>query len=436
MLMGNDDTKLRNYVRKYFAVHPEVKLIVVAGSVGKTSTKNAIAAVLAKQFSVRMHEDDKGAYSSVPLSILGLKPPKNPKSFIERRAIYKAAKARIKNPPDTEIIIQELDAVKPGDMADFGQYLRPHVAVVTSVSPEHMSAFQSIDAVAQEQLSVGDYSETVLINRYDIPGEFAKYENNPRLMTYGSSELAEVSLDTVDIAEDGKITADLLAPTIENPMRVVTQMVGEHKLRDLAAAAAVGFQFGMIPSLLVSALESVEPAPGRLNPLPGIDGTIILDDTESSSPASTVAALQALYQFKERPQLIALFGSMNELGALSQEQHEMIGKLCNPNQLSWVVTVGQDANQYLAPAARRQGNQVKSCANAIEAAEFVRSVTETGAVILVNGSRDNIFLEEAVKILCDIGSYDKLVRQSNEWLDYKRKFFEWNQQNNEKKGTA
>ncbi|NCQ53926.1 hypothetical protein GW791_00510, partial [Candidatus Saccharibacteria bacterium] len=127
------------------------------------------------------------------------------------------------------------------------------------------------------------------------------------------------------------------------------------------------------------------------------------------------------------PQRIAVLGSMNELGQTSQVEHEALGKLCDPNGLAWVITVGDEAEKYLAPAARARGCQVKSFKNAVQAGAFVRGVMEEGAAILFKGSQGGIYLEEAVKVVLHSTSDEtKLVRQSIDWMVTKTAFFSAN----------
>ena len=165
--------KLEGYVRQYFAAHPEIKLIVVAGSVGKTSTKTALATVLSQQYRVRMHPGNHNTELSAPLAILGIEYPRNIKSMSAWRQVFKQAKERIAQPATVDVIIQELGVDKPGDMAVFGRYLRPDIAVVTAVTPEHMEYFGTLDAVAAEELSVVNFSKVGVINRDDIPSKYA-----------------------------------------------------------------------------------------------------------------------------------------------------------------------------------------------------------------------------------------------------------------------
>jgi UDP-N-acetylmuramoyl-tripeptide--D-alanyl-D-alanine ligase len=86
-----------------------------------------------------------------------------------------------------DIIVQELGADYPGDIEQFGTYLKPDIAVVTAVTPEHMEFFKTMDAVAHEELAAANFSKLALINRDDIDGAYAQYLNNPNLDTYGTS---------------------------------------------------------------------------------------------------------------------------------------------------------------------------------------------------------------------------------------------------------
>ena len=114
---------------------------------------------------------------------------------------------------------------------------------------------------------------------------------------------------------------------------------------------------------------------------------------------------------------------MNELGVSSAVEHETLGALCDPSLLSWVITIGDDAEKFLAPAARARGCQVKSFKSAIDAGGFARSILEEGAAVLVKGSQGGIYAEEAVKILCLMTEDDELVRQSAHWMKIKDDFF-------------
>ncbi|MEO5949976.1 MAG: UDP-N-acetylmuramoyl-tripeptide--D-alanyl-D-alanine ligase [Candidatus Saccharimonadales bacterium] len=414
--------KLEKYVKAYFKKHPEVKLVTVTGSVGKTSTKMAIATVLSRRYRVRLHEGNHNTDVSAPLAILGIEYPGNIHSIGAWLSVFSAARRRIHEPTDTDIIIQELGSDHPGEVAHFGTYLLPDIAVVTAVSPEHMEFFGTIEAVAQEELTAANFAKLAMINRDDIDGRFANFLTNSNIDTYGTTAAAEFRFEEEDFTLQAGYTGSLISPDSATPIPVQVHVVGEHSLRAAVAAAAVGMKLGLGPEEITAGLAAIHAVPGRMNLLHGIDDTLLIDDTYNSSPLALSSALQTLYSLQV-PQRIAVLGSMNELGSVSSAEHQKIGAMCDPSLLSWVITVGEEAEKYLAPAARARGCQVKSFHSAIDAGGFARSVLEPGAAILLKGSEGNIYLEEAVKVLCVMSADHELVRQTPAWMKIKDNFF-------------
>jgi UDP-N-acetylmuramoyl-tripeptide--D-alanyl-D-alanine ligase len=160
-----------------------------------------------------------------------------------------------------------------------------------------------------------------------------------------------------------------------------------------------------------------------MNLLRGVRDSVIIDDTYNSSPSAAIAALLTLYEIGDSAtQRIAILGSMNELGAKSAEYHTQVGAQCDPLFLDWVVTIGEEAARYLAPAAKQNGCQVASFPGPIYAGTFAKKVLydslQTGAIILVKGSQNGVFAEEAVKLLlANADDANQLVRQSAEWMN-------------------
>lgn len=415
--------KLEKYVRDYFRKHPEIKLVAVAGSVGKTSTKMAIATVLAKKYRVRMQNGNHNTHMSAPLAILGIDYPDDIKSVKQWLHVFHAARQRIKNPADVDVIVQELGSDRPGDIAYFGSYLQPDIGVVTAVTPEHMEFFNSIEAVAQEELALANFSKLAIINRDDIDGRFAEFLTNQNIDTYGTTAAAEFRVEIKDFEPEHGFKAWLVMSGYAETYPADIRVVGEHSLRPVCGAVAVAVKLGMGPQEIVQGVEDISPVPGRMNLLQGMESSTLIDDSYNSSPASASAALQTLYSM-QAPQRIAVLGSMNELGNSSPSEHETLGHMCDPSLLAWVVTVGEEAEKYLAPAAKARGCQVKVCKTALDAGAFVRSVMEEGAIVLVKGSQGNVYAEEATKMLLHSTADDhKLVRQSPAWIQQKNNFF-------------
>ncbi len=417
--------KLEKLVKKYREAHPEVKLVVVVGSVGKTTTKNIIAAILDEKYRIGGALDDNyNTEISAPFGILGIKYPEKLRSITSWRKVFRAAKLRIKQPATVDIIVQELGVDKPGDMASFGRYLRPDMAILTAITPEHMEFFGNMEAVASEEIMAINFSKVGLINRDDIDGKYARYVNNPATMTYGASQVAENRIESVSFDPKNGFVGRFVGLRAPQGFDIKVQVYGEQILRSVAAGIAIGLEFGMSVEEIGRALAKISPTHGRMNLLRGLNKSLIIDDTYNSSPAAAKEALRALYSFPTEGSRIAVLGSMNELGTTSAEAHREIGSLCNPNLLEWVVTVGDDANHFLAPAAKANGCQVKSFSNAIAAAGFVNKVLRKGSVVLFKGSQNKVFLEEAVKVvLSSIDDHKLLVRQSEEWLKTKEDYF-------------
>lgn len=419
--------KLEKYVTKYLRQHPDIKLVIVVGSVGKTSTKVAIGTVLSERFRVRLHEGNHNAELSAPLAILGIDYPKNIKSIGEWFTVFAAARKRIHDPSDVDVIVQEVGSDGIGQVPHFGTYARPHLAVVTAVSDEHMEFFKTLDAVALEELSAANFSERALINRDNIDGKYAQDLTNANINTYGTTEAAEYSFIQQDFTLQDGFTGMFSAKGEFNiSIKSTLHVAGEHSIRAAVAAGAVGLRLGMVEEEIRSGLARIHAVNGRMNVLRGVKDTIIIDDTYNSSPLAAESALETLYSLSV-PQRIAVLGSMNELGDLSAQAHEAIGELCNANLLAHVVTVGEEAEKYLAPAARANGCHVVSFKTALQAGAFVNKSLEHGAAILFKGSQGGIYLEEAVKnVLHATEEESSLVRQSPEWLETKRAFFEAN----------
>jgi UDP-N-acetylmuramoyl-tripeptide--D-alanyl-D-alanine ligase len=339
-------------------------------------------------------------------------------------SVFRAAKKRIKSPTDVDIIVQELGTDRIGQIPRFGKYLHPDIAIVTAVSPEHMEYFKTMDNVAAEELSVVNYSKQAVINRDDIDGEYVKFVNNQSISTYGTKPPAEYHFISGDYIVGEGHKGFLAMPESPEKIEVILNVIGEHSQRPAVAAAAVAAKLGMNTAEISSGLAKVQALPGRMNVLRGVKDSMIIDDSYNSSPLAVASALRELYKISA-PQKIAVLGSMNELGEMSASEHKKLGELCDPSQLAWVVTVGDEAEKYTAPAARAKGCQVKSFHDAISAGGFVNGVLDTNAAILFKGSEGKIYLEEAIKVILHSSEeQESLVRQSPDWLKRKSAFFE------------
>ena len=413
---------LEHYVKRYLKKH-QIKLVAVVGSVGKTGTKLAVATVLGEKYRVRSHDGNHNTHLSAPLAILGVQYPDDVHSFAQWRAVFAAARLRIHSDKDVDVVVQELGTDKPGDIRAFGRYLKPDIAVVTAVGLEHMEFFKNLEAVAREELSVAKFSKLTVVNRDDVDTRFAKFADTHTIDTYGTTDKAEYRIEVeFGIHLDG-VMGRFITPEWE-PIAVNLQLVGDHQVKAAAAAGLVGARLGLNAQEIATGMAKIRPVKGRMNLLRGVNGLTIIDDSYNSSPMAVAAAFKTVYSL-DAPQRIAILGSMNEFGELSPRAHSAVGELCDPGKLEWLVTVGADAANYLAPAAQKKGCQVKTFNTPYEAGGFVHSIIKKDGVVLVKGSQNAIFTEEATKILLhDATDEQYLVRQDPEWMAKKQKTFD------------
>lgn len=390
----------------------QFKIIGVVGSIGKTSTKMAVAQTLGKSLRVRYEQGNYNDIVSVPLIFFGheLPPLFNPLAWLR---IMAGNFRQIYGDYPYDVVVVELGTDGPGQIAAFSKYLRLDMAIITAVAPEHMEHFADLKAVADEELAVTTFSNRVFYNADLIPMEFHTMLPSGSIgygMTASDADfrLANVFHSASGLEGDVKYGEGIF-------VHIAQEVVSETQLYSALAAVVVGHGLGLKPTEILAGLRMIVPVNGRLRRLRGINGSMIIDDTYNASPEAVKAGLASLYKL-EAPQKIAVLGNMNELGVMSAQAHKEIGELCDPKQLALVVTIGPDANAYLAPAAQAKGCQVQAFDSPYAAGEYLQGRIEPGAIIFAKGSQNGVFAEEAVKqLLADPEDGDKLVRQSEAW---------------------
>lgn len=413
---------LESYARRLLKKR-KPKIVAVTGSLGKTSTKLAIATVLSQKYRVLAHYGSYNTPIGLPMAIFNLNIPENLKSPSAWFNVFRAMSRQLREDYPFDVLVLELGADKPGDIPYFKKYIHPDIAVVTAVAPEHMVNFKTIDAVAAEELAITHFAKTSLINRDNVDSVFSKLvPDGVDISTYGTSGIAEYHYLVADAKPGVGFKGLFVSPEL-GKFPVTLKVLGEHNIRTVVAAGAVGIKMGLTTKQVVTGMQAVVPVKGRMNLLKGLKQSLLIDDSYNASPPSMIAALQTLYFFPTL-QRIAILGSMNELGDFAPEAHKSVGEVCDPRLLDWVITVGDDAQKYLAPAATSRGCQVRSFKSPYDAGAFAHSVLQRGAVVLAKGSQNGVFTEEALKELLHSTEEEKqLVRQGADWLERKQAQF-------------
>jgi UDP-N-acetylmuramoyl-tripeptide--D-alanyl-D-alanine ligase len=304
-------------------------------------------------------------------------------------------------------------------MAQFGSYLQADIGVLTAIVPEHMANFANLDSVAAEELSLRKLCTKIFANKDLIPPEYLGHLPSTTV-TYGINQPADIQMKNIQWNGGENATFDIVYGGITF-LHGEHEQVTEPQLYSICAAVSVGTELDMTTTAVDKGIRSIKPVSGRMQHLNGLSGSLILDDTYNASPEAMIGALDTLYRMNA-DQKIAILGNMNELGEYSEREHRRIGEYCDPHELSFLATIGPDANKYLAPAAAARGCLVKSFDNPIDAGKFVKERLRKDTVILIKGSQNGVFAEEAAKQLLALpADSSKLVRQSRYWMRIKHK---------------
>lgn len=375
-------------------------VIGITGSVGKTSAKLAIKAVLADDFNVRASPKSYNSEIGVPLTIIGQNNPGR-HFFGWLKIIFVALKIIIfkeKNYP--RILILEMAADHPGDIGYLVKFTKPKIGVITSVGPTHLEFFGTVDAVGREKGTLitnlaKDSFAVVNSDQQALKDLISK--TKAQVITFGLGKAdvlaAEINYQKETGGLDFLLTYRDEAATVSLP-----NLLGQPAIYSLLAAATVGLCYNLKLKDISVRLKNYQAPPGRLNLLPGIKYAKIIDDTYNSSPLAVEAALTVLAGLKCAGQKFAVLGDMLELGAYTAEAHSLLGKSVVRRQINHLITVGERA-RLIAKAAKESGmnpDHIYSFDSAPEAGKFLQDKINEGDLILLKASRA-VHLELAVK---------------------------------------
>ena len=363
---------LQSLARWWRARFPALRAIGITGSVGKSSTKELAAAVLAQAFDVLKSEGNLNNEIGLPLTLLGL-------DVHHQRAVL------------------EMGMYARGEIAALCAIAKPTVGVVTNVGPVHLERLGTLEAVAEAKAELVEAlpGDGVAILNYDDERVRAMARlTRARVFFYGLDPAADLWAD--DIQSQGLDGVRFRLHYQGEALHVQVPLLGRHSVHTSLRAAAVGLAEGMAWDHILQGLQD-RRAQLRLVAVPGLNGSTILDDTYNASPESTIAALNLLNELEGRK--IAVLGDMLELGAHEEEGHRKVG-LRAIDVAGVLVTVGE-RGAIIGEEARRNGlpaDRVRLCASNAEAIDYLKTVIEPGDMILVKGSR-GLRMEEIVAAL-------------------------------------
>ena len=302
-----------------------VKVVGITGSNGKTTVKEMVAAILSgydqNNGNVLFTQGNLNNDIGVPLTLLRLN-------------------------DQHRFAVIEMGANHPGEIEYTSRYVQADVAVITNAAAAHIEGFGSVDGVAKakgEIIQTIKPGSVVVFNRDDVYFDYWKsVAGTTKVVSFGmdgQSDVTAHSIKTETISNAFATTFALV--TTEGEIVVKLKLAGQHNVINALAATAACLALGTDLRLIKQGLESVRPVTGRLQPLVGRLGNIIIDDTYNANLASLKAGLDVLAGFTGKRWLV--LGAFGELGSESSKMHEKMGELIKSCGVERLLAIGSDA---------------------------------------------------------------------------------------------
>ena len=356
-------------------------VVGITGSVGKTSTKETVAAVLDQRFRTYRSPGNLNNEIGLPLSLLEVS-------------------------AETEVAVLEMGgAYAHGELTHLAGIARPAVGVVTNVFPVHLERMGTIEAIAQtksELVAALPADGVAVLNGDDDRVRAMGGVARCRVLTYGLGTANDVRADRV--ATDGLAGTSFRLHLDGEAFHLKVPLVGGHAVELALAAIAVGHALGMHISEMLAGFDdpSIQV---RLLVQPGPNGSRLIDDTYNASTPSVLSALGLLDELRPR-RAIAVLGDMRELGSVAEEEHRIVGRRA-AEVADLVVTYGPLARWIAEEAASLRDRDVDGGRPAVrpfglderrELIDYLLGELRDGDVVLLKGSR-GLQMEEMVDAL-------------------------------------
>lgn len=360
----------------YWRARHDVRVVGITGSLGKSSTKEVVAAVSARRFRTVHSRKSFNNEIGLPLTLLEIT-------------------------PETEVVVLEMGgAYAAGEISSLAEIARPQIGVVTNVSHSHLSRMGSLDAIAATKAELPSSlpeDGVAALNGDDVRVRAMAERCRCRVLFYGLARDCEVRAENIESHGLDGTSLDLIAGESRYHLRV--PLLGQHSAHTVLAAVAVGLALGM---------QVEEMLPGfrdpnvqlRLLTVPTTSGATLIDDTYNANPTSCLAALNLLSEMSAERR-IAAFGDMLELGSFEEEGHQIVGRRAAA-VLDLLFTTGVRA-RIIAEAAIASGLSpatVRAFDSKAELVDALRETLRAGDYVLVKGSR-GVRMEDVVDALRD-----------------------------------
>jgi len=346
----------RIYRRKF-----DLPIIAIAGSNGKTTTKEMITAVLRTKYTVLSTEGNLNNHIGVPMTLFRL-----------------AA--------EHDVAVVEFGTNHFGEIQYLCNLAEPTDGVITNIGKEHLEFFGDEHGVAKEEKELFRFLENR--NGYafvNVDDPVLRDEKNQlkKYLSYGTTSTADIRAQDVHINELGETIFYSLWQRKNISFQVKLAVPGIHNVSNALAAISIGLKCKVNTKKIVKALQNFSSASNRMEVL-SHNGIIVLNDTYNSNPDSVLAALKTLQTFNAKGKKVAVLGDMRELGEASKREHAHVGVLAAELKVDALYTHGlfsQYTNEAFGlPTGKHYDTKELLVAD-------LKNVIRPGDVVLIKGSR-------------------------------------------------
>ena len=366
IILVEDTIKALQSLAEYNRSKYDIPVVAITGSVGKTSTKDLVAAVISEKFNVLKTQGNYNNGIGLPLTILRLK--------------------------DEDAMVVEMGMNHFGEISLLSKIAKPTVAIITNVGTAHIGNLGSRENILKAKLEILDglQGDTVIINNdNDLLSNWNKENEKYNVLTYGiANKQSKYVAENIETFENKSIFE------IENT-KITVPVGGEHFVLNSLCAITVGKYFGMSMDEIQEGISKLELTKKRME----IDntklGAIIINDSYNANYDSMKAAIQYLEGIKNRRK-IAVLGDMKELGEYSEELHKKVGELIE--DIDVLITVG-DLAKLISENAKI--SEKYECNSNEEAINRIKNIIQENDAILLKASNSMNFSEiaESLKAL-------------------------------------
>ncbi len=347
--------------------------IGITGSMGKTTTKEAMAHLLAIKYRVHRTKGNFNNHFGLPLGLLTLE-------------------------PEYDLAVVEMGMSHPGEISALARIALPNQAVVTNVAPVHLESFDSIAGIARakyELIEALPYGGTAVLNADDeYVCQFGR-DLKGKVVMFGLKPTADVRAENIEVLGPEGTRFDLVSREVRQSVQ--SPLLGKHNVYNVLAAAAIALEHGITPSEIAAALPSLQPADKR-GQVVQLGNITVLYDCYNSSPKALMAAVDTLAAMPARRRIVVA-GEMLELGATGEQLHRECGRYIaggqKGSQLDFLLGV-RGLAKPMVEAASEASMKAEFIATPEEAGEWLARETREGDVVLLKASR-GVKLEKALE---------------------------------------